>query len=77
AFNQNPIALWMHNADMPIGTWANIRLQGSELMAELVLAARGTSAFIDTLWSLMEQKILRAASVGFMPLDYEIDKNDV
>lgn len=76
-FRQNPIALWMHNPQLPIGTWKNIRAQGGLLMADLVLAAKGTSEFIDTLWSLVEQNIVKAASVGFAAKDYKLDKNDV
>lgn len=64
-FRSNPIALWMHDPNTPIGTWDNIRVQGGKLMATLRLAARGTSDFIDVLHRLIEQNILRATSVGF------------
>lgn len=66
-FKKNPIALFGHNSAFPIGTWTNIRIEGGKLMARLVLAARGTSQRIDELISLVEQGILRATSVGFIP----------
>jgi HK97 family phage major capsid protein/HK97 family phage prohead protease len=66
-FNKNPIALFGHNASFPIGTWSNVRVEGGKLMAKLNLAARGTSARIDELIGLVEQGILRAVSVGFIP----------
>ena len=66
-FKQNPIALFGHNASFPIGTWTNVRVEGGKLIAKLNLAARGTSARIDELIGLVEQGILRAVSVGFIP----------
>lgn len=75
-FKKNPIALFGHSSSFPIGTWENVRVEGNRLVARLKLAARGTSARIDELISLVEQGILRAVSVGFRPLEAEpIDKN--
>jgi len=70
-FKKNPIALFGHSGSFPIGTWTNLRIDGGRLLGELKLAARGTSARIDELSSLVEQKILRAVSVGFHPIDSE------
>ncbi|MCW3837821.1 phage major capsid protein [Sphingomonas canadensis] len=66
-FKKNPIALFGHNASFPIGTWSNVRVEGGKLIGRLNLAARGTSARIDELISLVEQGVLRAVSVGFIP----------
>lgn len=74
-FKKNPIALFGHSSSFPIGTWSNVRVEGGKLIAKLNLAARGTSARIDELISLVEQGVLRAVSVGFKPLKWEpIDK---
>lgn len=70
-FKKNPIALFGHSSSFPIGTWENIRTEGGKLVARLKLAARGTSARIDELISLVEQGVLRAVSVGFRPLQME------
>lgn len=67
SFKKNPIALFAHSHDYPIGTWTNLRVEGEKLIGKLKLAERGTSARIDELISLVEQGILRAVSVGFMP----------
>jgi len=67
SFRKNPIALFGHSHDYPIGFWSDLRVEGGKLMGKLNLAARGTSARIDELISLVEQGILRAVSVGFMP----------
>jgi HK97 family phage prohead protease len=67
-FLANPIALFGHSNDFPIGKWSDIRVEGGKLIAKLNLAARGTSARIDEMIGLVEQGILRAVSVGFRPL---------
>lgn len=74
-FKKNPIALFAHNSNFPIGTWTNVRVEGGKLIGRLALASRGTSARIDELISLVEQGILRAVSVGFVPHEQEpVDK---
>lgn len=70
-FLKNPVALFNHNQDAPIGTWENVRVEGGRLIAKLALAARGTSHRIDEIRSLVEQGILKAVSVGFKPLEAE------
>lgn len=77
-FKSNPIALFGHRSDFPIGTWENVRVEGKQLVGRLVLAARGTSARIDELIGLLEQGVLRAVSVGFLPVEWEaVDPKDV
>lgn len=70
-FKKNPIALFGHSSSFPIGTWAELRVEGGKLIGKLKLAARGTSSRIDELISLVEQGILRAVSVGFIPIKSE------
>jgi HK97 family phage major capsid protein/HK97 family phage prohead protease len=70
-FKKNPIALFQHNAYQPIGRWEDIKVEGDALTARLVMAEFGTSPLINTIRSLLEQKILRACSVGFRALKVE------
>jgi HK97 family phage prohead protease len=70
-FRKNPIALFGHSSSFPIGKWSNVRVEGNKLLARLNLAAKGTSARIDELINLVEQGILRAVSVGFLPIESE------
>lgn len=70
AFKRNPIALFGHSGGFPIGKWENVRVEGDKVLGRLVLAAEGTSARIDELRKLVEQKILRAVSVGFSILEW-------
>lgn len=78
SFKKNPIALFNHDKSMPIGQWKNIRVNDKgRLIANLEFAALGTSARIDEIRSLVEQNILRATSVGFLPHKSEpVDPKD-
>lgn len=70
-FKKNPIALFGHDNSFPIGVWENVRVEGGKLIGRLKFAEAGTSARIDELRSLVQQKILRAVSVGFKPVESE------
>lgn len=70
-FKKNPIALFGHNSNFPIGRWENLRVEDGKLIGKLVLAKRGTSYRLDEVIELVEQRILRAVSVGFRPLKSE------
>src|SRR4030095_3596530 len=71
AFRKNPIALFNHQRDHVIGSWAGVRVDGNRLLGKLQLAAEGTSELVDTVRKLVEKKCVRATSVGFMPLKTE------
>jgi len=70
-FRGNPIALFNHRTDAPIGKWANVRVEDDRLVADFEPAARGTSQRVDEILSLIEQNILRATSVGFLGIESE------
>jgi HK97 family phage prohead protease/HK97 family phage major capsid protein len=67
SFQKNPIALFNHNSNAPIGKWANVRVVDKQLRGHLELAPTGTSDRIDEIRKLIEAGILRAVSVGFRP----------
>jgi HK97 family phage prohead protease len=68
-FKKNPIALFGHRSDFPIGRWSNIRVVDNQLRGYLDLAPKGTSQRIDELRALLDADILRAVSVGFRPIE--------
>lgn len=70
-FRRNPVALFGHDQGTPIGFWEDLRVEGARLLGRLQLAAKGTSQRIDEIISLIEQGILRAVSVGFLPKEQE------
>jgi HK97 family phage prohead protease len=68
-FKKNPIALFGHRSDFPIGKWKELHVEKGALRGNLELAPAGTSARIDELRNLIEAGILKAVSVGFQPLE--------
>jgi HK97 family phage prohead protease/HK97 family phage major capsid protein len=76
-FKKNPIALFGHKSDFPIGKWKNLHVENNELRGNLELAPAGTSERIDELRKLVKAGILKAVSVGFKPMKYvPMDKDD-
>ena len=68
-FKNNPIALFGHDHASVIGVWENVRVEGKRLLGTLRLAKKGTSDLVDTVSSLIDQRILKAVSVGFQPIE--------
>jgi HK97 family phage prohead protease/HK97 family phage major capsid protein len=68
-FKKNPIALFNHKSDFPVGKWRNLRVENKELRGHLELAPEGTSPRIDEIRKLVDAGILRAVSVGFKPIE--------
>jgi HK97 family phage prohead protease len=75
-FKKNPIALFGHRSDFPIGTWRDVHVEKNQLVGKLELAKQGTSDRIDEIRRLVEQGILRAVSVGFSPIEHELLKDN-
>ena len=64
-YKKNPIVLFNHSSSMPVGYSPKTWIDDTKLICRIKLADEGTSEFIDTLYKLMKQRILRAMSVGF------------
>lgn len=66
-YRKNPIVLFGHRSDTPIGYSPKTAVDEARnaLVSRIKLADEGTSDFIDTLYKLMKQRIVRAVSVGF------------
>jgi HK97 family phage prohead protease len=75
-FRANPAALFAHQKDFLVGTWENLRIDNRQLIADLKPAPKGTSDRIDEITRLVEAGILRAASVGFTPIEKRPRKID-
>jgi HK97 family phage prohead protease len=74
-YKKNPIALFGHDHSMPIGTH-KVWTAGLALMSALKLAAAGTSAAVDMARALVQQRVLRAVSVSFLPLEWEYIRDE-
>lgn len=72
-FKKNPIMLFNHNRSyrdtkdtiLAIGHWENIRIEGTEILAEPVFDA---DEFSQTIAAKVESGTYRMASVGFRPI---------
>lgn len=69
-FKSNPIMLWVHNRSwrgtrdevLPIGHWENIRVEGTQLLADAVFDTE--DEFAQKIASKVEQGIIRMASIA-------------
>ncbi len=68
-FQKNPIALFNHNPDFPVGRWEGLNVKNGGLRGHLTMAPAGTSPRHDELRALVDAGILRAVSVGFRPVE--------
>jgi HK97 family phage prohead protease len=70
-FRRNPIMLAQHDSNQPIGSWPSIQVNGGRLEALGEFAPEGVSTVADEYCRLAKAGILRAVSVGFLPISYE------
>jgi hypothetical protein len=81
SYRKNPVLLFGHQNDtLPVGTVEPIAVEGTKLIAFANFLPEGTTAFADSVWKLVESDVLRAVSVGFLPLAapnpiYDADKH--
>jgi HK97 family phage major capsid protein/HK97 family phage prohead protease len=64
-FKRNPIALFNHKSDFPIGHWTDVKVDGDRLVGKLNLLPAGVSERLDEIRAAVEAGVLRAVSVGF------------
>lgn len=64
-FAKNGPFLWAHDHEAPIGEIKKVEVVGKRLLATARFASEGVSDLADKLWRLVQDKVLRAFSVGF------------
>ena len=75
-YQANPIVLWSHDADKPIGNVETIEVAGDDIKARVRFAPLGISAQADETRGLVKAGVVRAVSIGFDPLEGEpLDRN--
>lgn len=71
SFVRNPVLLWSHDASsLPIGRVVRIGLEGMKLKAT---ASFANTQFAQRVRALVDDRILHAVSVGFLPTDWTFD----
>lgn len=77
----NPVVLYGHNAyDLPIGQCTYVAVRGDALECTIKFASAEANPEAEKVWLLVKEKVLRALSVGFRPVNgaYEVrDGEDV
>ncbi|MDE2597013.1 MAG: HK97 family phage prohead protease [Sphingomonadales bacterium] len=67
-YRANPIVLWQHSPDEPIGNAENIIVGADQITARIRFAPLGISRKADEVRGLMKAGIVRAVSVSFDPI---------
>jgi HK97 family phage prohead protease len=70
-FRQNPVMLAQHDANKLIGRWPSIEVKNGRLEALGEFAPEAVSELADEYCRLAKGGIIRAVSVGFIPIEYE------
>ncbi|MEL6575032.1 MAG: HK97 family phage prohead protease, partial [Pseudomonadota bacterium] len=65
SFLKNAPLLAFHDPRQPIGSWEDVRVEGTRLIGRAKFAAAGTVPLADQLFSLYADGHLKAVSVGF------------
>ena len=74
-YKSNPVVLWAHDySSLPIGVTEDIRVQDGKLVAKGRFAPEEANPLAQHVRRLYDLKIVRAASVGFIPREF--DPND-
>lgn len=69
-YKSNPIVLYMHNRSIPIGETMKLERSANGWDFGIRFASEGVSEKADEIRRLVEDNILKAASIGFIPLEY-------
>lgn len=71
-FDDNPIVLFQHDANSPIGRASNLRVDGDRLLGDIEFA---DTELAQTVYELVASGFLKAVSVGFIPVKYEFSQD--
>ena len=68
-YHANPVVLWQHNPDQPVGRATDVVVEGDRIRARITFAPAGISAKADEVRGLVKTGIVSGISVGFDVLD--------
>ena len=64
-YRANPVVLWQHNPDQPVGRATDVVVEGDRIRARITFAPAGISAKADEIRGLVKTGIVSGISVGF------------
>lgn len=70
-YRANPIVLWSHDPDKPVGNAENVVVGADQITARVCFAPVGISHKADEIRGLTKAGVIRAVSVGFDPIEGE------
>jgi hypothetical protein len=74
-YKLNPVVLWAHDYySLPIGVTTDIKVEDGKLIAKGTFAPEEANPFAQQVRRLYDLKIVRATSVGFIPLETDGQK---
>ena len=72
----NPVILAMHDQEkLPIGKTLQATIAQDGLWIRAEIAPKGTSQLADEVWGLIEFGALKALSIGYRPIEVELDES--
>lgn len=75
-FNRNPVMLFGHDHKIPaIGNGFGTHVSGKQLKSVAYYTAKDVHPFGHMIGRMVEEKVLRAASVGFIPKDWKFEED--
>lgn len=76
-FKANPVILYGHNSrDLPIGQAIRVGVEMGALMVTIKFASAEANPMAEQVWRLVQERVLRAVSVGFKPTDGRYEMRD-
>lgn len=70
-YRANPIVLWSHDPEHPIGNVTIASVGPDQISARVMFAPAGISRKADEICGLVKADVIRAVSVGFDPVEME------
>jgi len=76
-YNRNPVVLFQHNPGKPVARTVQLSLSGDRMTARAKFPEAGMVKEADEVYGLIKAEIINAASIGFIPKEWEPRNKDM